>query len=82
MTTILITAYILICIVVGTLAVLAWNDESNWNHDKLSLPASIVLGLLAALIGTPILILFLALCLTIALLPEILICATLIFLFA
>ena len=80
MTTILIVAYILICIIVGTWAAATWNEDLG--AEDLSLPWLIVVGLLTGLIGTPILILAIALYLTIALLPEILICATLIFLFA
>ena len=70
MTSILIAIYIVICIIAGLISAAL--------SDTYSLDEKIVVGVVSALIIPPALLLLLAL----ALLPEILICATLIFIFA
>lgn len=70
MTTILIAVYILICIIVGFVSAAIANPDS--------MGEAIFIGVVCALIIPPAFLLLIAL----ALLPEILICATLIFLFA
>ena len=70
MTGILIAIYIVICIIAGLISSAAANPDD--------LGQAIFIGVVSALIVPPGLLLILA----ISLLPEILICATLIFIFA